>query len=265
MKRLLSVLLIGAVLFGSDVAFHRLDWPVARVHAAAAFLGSVYVVYVDGSATTITSGNKDTTGATLIVGSACYSSPAINPVMTDNQSNSYTDLSERSNACCNQGSTYFYKVNPTTSATHTFTFTSASGAYLTGIVAYFSGAGALDTDSGAGAGSLSASTIQPGSITPAEALEVFFAMVCHGDFASDAITASIGSSFTLINTQYNDNTNHLGFAAFYKIQTGGATAENPTITMSSTQANLLSTMAAWKIAAVTSAGHRAPLLGIGGF
>lgn len=250
MRRILSLTLVGLLLFGSDVAFHR-DWPVARVRAVSSYLGAVTAKFLVGGDTTATSAAVDTTGATLLVIGRCDNGAGNTP--TDSPGNTFTGLTATNGGSISRA-TIYYKVSPTTSATHTFTVSGAAGNRNSAFMAWFSGTAAFDVEAHTGS-SASGTTVQPGSVTPTLDAETLFSVVCWGDLTfGDGHTASVGSSFNLITGQLTDaeagGSGHYGTAAAWKIQTT-AGAENPTWTLSASETNLASSIATFKAAAVT--------------
>lgn len=162
----------------------------------------------------------DTTGAHLIVIALAF---ATGSTVSDSEGNTWTPLTSVGGSV---RSRMYYCLAPTTSATHTFTV-AASDFPAMMVAAFASGTGtaALDQDA-AGGTSNSATSIQPGSLTPPADDALFvtgFATAELGDVES----AMIDSGFTkLVNQAGASGANFQG-ALGYLIQ-GTAAAKNPT-------------------------------------
>lgn len=162
-----------------------------------------------------TTGNKDTRTANLIVVCLWYhAGTAAN--ISDNQGNTYTGLTAKIDN--NQGSKCYYKINPTTSATHTFTTTS----HFVGVgVQSWKSTGTPVFDQESGFAQNASGNIQPGSLTPS--VNNSIAITSMGAFNGAAPTTPSGYTSTANNTT---STAEAGGMA-YVIQTT-ATATNPT-------------------------------------
>lgn len=167
----------------------------------------------DGS--TVTTASVDSTNAKLIVlvvtstnGSADSTLP------TDSASNTWTALTVRDGG---QAVQIFYCVNPTTSATHTFSVSGGSFPFpsVFAIVAGGPATPSYDQESGTNSGT------QPGSLTPST---TDCLVVSGGNFNNSTPTSATG--MTLTGAIANDGNHYAGGAA-YVIQTS-ATAVNPT-------------------------------------
>lgn len=251
MKRVLSCALVGALLFSSDVAFQRLDWPVARVHAAIAFINAVAVSYTTGSTdTTKTSGALNTAGATLsIVGTSANTTTCAN-TPTDSSGNTYTPLTQSPHNLAGEVGRIYYTISPTTNAAETWTITSTTGCYMTAWIANYSGTGIYDsrqTSQDAGSGT----TLQPGSLTTSGGTGLYVLLCGWGDVSADANTVSVDLSFNL-RGQTADGNDHYGLGIADKSSTG---PENPTCTTSGTQPGRTANMAVFQTAAATT-NHR---------
>jgi hypothetical protein len=173
----------------------------------------------------------DTTGANLIVIGLSWYSDA--PSVSDSKGNTWTALSTYGS------SPYlvrlFYCLNPSVGGSHTFSTT--ANIYVLNVAA-FSGVTAFDAESGAGNGN--ATTIQPGSITPAVASGLFITALC---FAELGTTASINSTFTILNGTSDAGGNNLLGSMAYKIS---SSAENPTWTKTGGNNEVNAAMATFK-------------------
>jgi hypothetical protein len=91
-------------------------------------------------------------------------------------------------------------------------------------VAAFSGVTAFDAESGTAG--VAGSTIQPGSITPAVANELYVT----GVTVETVVAApTVGSPFVVLNSNQGASSNNLAGGLAYKIKTDSS-AENPTWT-----------------------------------
>ena len=201
----------------------------------------------------------DTTGASLIViavATIFNATPTPTDLLNGSASgNTWTPLT----AYADGGTSFvrlYYCVNPNTSSTHTFSVSSGSGIYPSIFMIAFSG---TDTstpfDVQNGASHSSGTTLATGSVTPSKALSVF--VTAFATFTSNV--SSIDSSFTISDSQTFQGANHSGGAMAYKIQSGSATAENPTWTESSSNSGCAA-IAIFKPASTTTGAPLALLL-----
>lgn len=171
----------------------------------------------------VTTGAINTSGATLLV-VLISSSGAANLTPTDSQGNTWTHA--QSNTCTGTANRIFYCVNPSTSASHTF---SVSGSFrFPAIAAYaFSGAdpSPLDVTNGHDNGTTT-SAFNTGSVTPSVDNCLIVAGLCNN--VSSA--ATIDSGFTALSYQSGGSTSQ-SLGTGYLIQ-GGAGAVNPTFSWS---------------------------------
>jgi hypothetical protein len=161
-----------------------------------------------------TTGAIDTTGANLIV--IWFVSNA-GLTITDSETNTWSPLNERTNGIDTVGR-FLYALNPSTSATHTFS-NGSSFSWIT--VAAFSGAASAtvsDQQNGAGPGT-NGTSIATGSITPAEDNELLIAAVGNGGANTSTYVADSADSFTLINSANAVNGVSYGGGLSYQIQT----------------------------------------------
>ena len=166
----------------------------------------------DGGQNDVTSTAIDTTGADFIIVGVNGSLDGTTDI-TDSESNTWVYLGQVSSALkC------WLVFDPTTSASHTFTYSeNGSGPQI--VVGAYSGSdgGPYDVQSSNGVFS---STISPGSLTPAEdnSLLVTIAGNFNGTFSS------IDSSFTIQEAATSGNTR----CALADLEQGTAAAVNPT-------------------------------------
>lgn len=204
----------------------------ASIATGIAFISSASAVSANGN--NVTTSAINTTGANLIVISESYLNTPILP--TDSFGNVYTALTP------DFQNILYYCFAPIVGSGHTFTVSNAST--FPGISALaFSGAAASPFDKQNGANLGSATTIQPGSVTPSLNNEVIVTGLSKSS-ASGAMTIDSGFS-TPVQTEFNPG-NGFGTAISYLIQSTAA-AVNPTWT-SPVVTGLASTIATFKSA-----------------
>lgn len=182
-----------------------------------------------GTANTVTTGAIDTTGANLIVIGVTFDTTAARTI-SDNKGNTWTPLTNTTSSSA--GAQLYYAINPTVGSGHTFSNTGSSN-FSSIFVEAFSGVatGGFDQQNGS---TNSATTIQPGSVTPGQDNEV---VVTFLGFNSAGTPVSINGGFTQSDTAINFSSGaHYGAGMAYLIQTT-ATAANPTWTRTNTQTN----------------------------
>lgn len=197
-----------------------------------------------------TTSSINTTGANLIV--ACvhwYGGASPGDTMagnfSDSKSNTWTKLNVAdSGASLYQRCTFFYCAAPTVGSGHTFTVSTAYASYPTITVIAFSGAAASPYDSNQSTnGATSATSIQPGSVTPSEDNCV----LVSGGTINTANTKAINSSFTKLHDVAPSSGVYVAGTIAYKIQTT-AGAENPMWSWTGAQ-DCAANIAVWKAAA----------------
>jgi hypothetical protein len=194
---------------------------------AYAFIDSTFAT--GGAGADVTTGAIDTTGATLLLlGFTAFQDAVV--TASDSKGNTWTPLFADVTNDCAVGVFYVNSATPTVGSGHTFTI--AAGNFTSVIPMVFSGSAATPADNDTADTSASATSLQPGSLSPAENNELFIALGLSLSGTMQAI-----SGYT---TMEND-----GFAiASYKIQTSGS-AENPTFTSTGAE-RLRVTLSAWK-------------------
>ncbi len=194
-----------------------------------------------------TSAAIDTTGADLIVWTISHA-VANNPGYSDNQSNFYTQPGSAVRDGNNHGELEWrYKFNPTTSVSHTFTV-SGTDSYPSCCVTAWSGSGSFLDGQSAGAGTASATSLQPGSITPSQDNCLVISGFCTSGSLGD--TGSIDSGFTL-SDQIGAHATYFGDMCAYLIQ-GSAAAANPTFTLSGSATEIAAQSLVFRPAALAS-------------
>lgn len=187
----------------------------------------------------ITSPAIDTTGANLLIGMVSWRDTT-STTFTDSKGNAWNPLTVRLSGTFSNRLRYC-DTPPTVGSGHTATASATNSRPLLGLWA-FSGAHATPYHSENGATSGSATSIQPGSVTPPEDNCLIFTGM-HNDSGP---VQSI-SGYTSLTFAYVSNTTAGGGA--YVIQTTAA-AENPTWSWSGAR-ECAATIAVFKAAAAT--------------
>lgn len=180
------------------------------------------IALVSSANTITTSSAIDTTGATLLVALISKYDAQSSTPPTDSKSNTWTALTSYWAGALNETECRLYYVaNPTVGTGHTFTCPSGNQPAL--VVAAFSGVSTVSpVDQQNGFGPANASTIQPGSVTPAEDDELVVSGCAQ--YSSASMSAS---GMTVANTVPDNGGVNIGTAMAYVVQTT-ATAINPT-------------------------------------
>lgn len=173
-----------------------------------------------------TSGNIDTSGATLLVAVASWFNGVGDPVLTDSKSNTWAGRTEQRVLAGVNYSCRIYDVvsSPTVGSGHNFIIT-GTATFCSIYVLAFSGTDAFDQQNGANTASSVVSSLTPGSVTPGFDNEVLVAGLCLREaITSSTIAASLG--FTITDQLPGVGSQYLGGAAAYLIETTAA-AKNP--------------------------------------
>ena len=174
----------------------------------------------------VTTGNIATTGATLLTAMVSYYGMAATTAnISDSAGNTWTQLSDY--AASFYRVRLFYCLAPTTSASHTVTFSKA-GSYPTVCFSSWSGVSSYDSESGSSA---TGTSIQPGSITPS----ANGALLMTSLFNAVVQTYAIDSGFTELDNVAFASSQHVGGEFAYLIQPTAA-AVNPTWSWSTSTA-----------------------------
>lgn len=183
------------------------------------FIASAQKISTDFNVATTTA--IDTRSANFIV---VYGCAVTIGTLTDSQTNTWTKLTTRANTPASNECALYYCANPTKSATHTFTYTLASGAPSLSVLAFSGVATASPFDVENGATFTTVTSIATGSITPSVNNEVVVTGLApgttSGSYTADSGMTNIGYIPTIGGQGY-------GTAIAYKIQTTAA-AINPT-------------------------------------
>lgn len=196
----------------------------------------------------------NTTGVKLIVIHVVYYPVSgIGIAVSDSQTNSYAGLTEQKATFVS--SRLYYIVNPSTSASHTFTL---SGTLAFGMITVetFYGASTFDQENG-DFDNPGDTSLNPGTINPSEDGEVI--VTGYGGFAESSM--AISSGFTITDTLYAVSNEAISMA--YLIQTTAA-GVNPLWQWSPAQASA-ATIASFRMASASGRFFRVPpsLSGLG--
>jgi hypothetical protein len=184
---------------------------------ALALLG--HALAIGGGAATSTAA-RNTTGAKLIVLAVTYVGATPSAAPTDSAGNTWIQGPSAQSASTNLCALY-YCINPTTSATHTF---SVSQSVSSIAVSYWSGAAPQKDKHNANFGNATTTT---GSITPQTDGELLIA-ACSGGGGGGTGATAIDNGFTILQAGAN-NAAAFGLAHAYLFQTTAAPI-NPTWT-----------------------------------
>lgn len=177
------------------------------------------------------------------------------PTVSDSKSNNWTQVVTVDNGFGAKNFLFRSDTPATVGSGHTFTATLNSGLVGIAVTAFAGGATSSIDDQNAGHGSVFASTIAPGSITPTADNTI----VITGASASDSPTdpSSIDASFTIAAHVAAGATNY-GTGIAYLVQTTAAAA-NPTWTLSQSATHEVATIASFKAAAGGGGGAGGPI------
>lgn len=210
-----------------------------------------------GTANTVTSASLDTTGANLLVIVAIWYAPAGVITVSDSKSNTWTPRTEYTSGGSNARVQIYYNVAGTVGTGHTFTVAGTSKFPSIWVLAA-SGSHGTPYASENGANTSSATSLQPGSVTPPED----GCLVVTGLDCYTGTSANIGSGYTAMVEDYLAS-NHLGGGGAYLIQ-GTAAAINPTWSWTTT-GEAVACQAVFKSDGITggATAHNLLLLGCG--
>lgn len=173
-----------------------------------------------------TTSGINTTGATLLVANITAWDAAPLSYITDSNNNTWVPFPTYLGNFTAQTQQMFYAINPVVGSGHTFTIGAGTQGSLE--VGAFSGVtGVLPFDKSAPSsttGTTSASSIQPGSLTPTNANSLIVSAVSFQNNGTQV--SSINSGFTITDTNASAS-GLIGGSMAYLIQTT-ATAVNPT-------------------------------------
>lgn len=167
----------------------------------------------------------DTTGAKLLLASFAYNN-GVSLTFSDSAGNTWTALTATSNGST-RSTRQYYCINPTTSASHTFTF---GGTNITGsitVTAWGATSIAFDKEVG-GHASGSAITVagSTASVTPANNNSLLITTYGFGAFAS---SAAASGAWVIAQDQAGAGGTNFGNAQIYLLQTTAATIASATV------------------------------------
>lgn len=200
----------------SNLAGFSQKRPTKEVGGGSSLIANTSKRSTDGNG--ITTDAINTTGATLLVIGLSYHD-GTSPTISDSKSNTWTALTARGGVSANATRLY-YCLGGTVGTGHTFTV-AGTGIYPAIAVQAFSVMTAFDQESGASNGA--ASTLQPGSLTPAVNNSILVTAVA----SNQATSPTIDSGFTSTDAIPFTSAQNYSVGLAYKIQTTAA-AENPT-------------------------------------
>ena len=182
----------------------------------------------------VTSPSINTSGADLLVVAVnYYDGNGGTYTLSDSASNTWGSpaVSHSYTAGAHGIQEVYFIHSPTTSATHTFTVIASGGLIFPSIaVQAWSGSVSSPSDqtNGAGDGTVTLMSFQPGSITPVQNNELIAVFLLNS--APQSATPTINSGFNVADYTDNDGLGHnFGMASAYLLQ-GAAAAVNPTWT-----------------------------------
>ena len=123
----------------------------------------------------------------------------------------------------------YYCINPTTSSSHTFTYTKTGSFCAANVIALGNTPTSSPIDQQAGTFLASGTSFQPGSITPGQNNEIIIASIVTGNTGG---AVSINSAFTVSDAVAFGAGVNQGAVMAYLIQTSAA-AVNPALTWAS--------------------------------
>lgn len=184
----------------------------------------------------------DTTGATLLVFGIAHLDAQGPGTPSDSKANTWAQAATAGNTC---GIDIFYVKNPAVGSGHTFSNTGTANYPSLFILAFAGTDTSADRDQQNSATASTATTIQPGSVTPSTNNQVVVTVVCETAVSG---TWSIDGGFTISNQGPVQAGAAYGGGMAYLIQTTAAAA-NPTWTTNSAAAFLSAGVDTFKTAA----------------
>ncbi len=192
-----------------------------------------------GGSSGVTTDPIDTTGANLIVLGFSFYIGSGGGSLSDSFGNTWTQIAG-TGAGFNSFAMY-YCASPTVGSGHTFTF---SGNTFPGItVSAYSGLDVAPFDAETNNSSTGSATVSPGSITPAQADELFVTIMGWEAITGGVISVDIG--FTLTDQIPYAAGQNYGCSMAYKVISSGA-AENPQWSSTGVEQTMVAGLAAFK-------------------
>jgi hypothetical protein len=174
-----------------------------------------------GTGSAATTSGINTSGATLLIVSVASWHNTGVPSVSDSKGNSWTQLTSYIGGSNGTRQTLYYCASPKVGPSHTFT-ASISGGFPSITVQAWSGAAVSPFDQQNGNSSSSASTLQPGSITPSQNNELVVSGICVGTL----VTLAVDSGLVITDQIGYGGANNFGGGLAYWIESVAA-AINP--------------------------------------
>lgn len=198
------------------------------------------------------------TGVNLLV-ALVTGSNATPPTFSDNQSNTWTALTQKNETGAGGGfSRIYYCYGPTVTSTQTFSVTGA-GTFSSAITVGYSGSASSPFDQQNGTGQTIATSTPTGSVTPTQDNE----LIIYGSEISgtglDVSSVDVGS---IVRHAAGDGATVYAICVAEQIQTT-ATTRNPTLTFNGTSVGSAAVIATFKAAAAGGGTQGKPLINSG--
>ena len=206
-------------MYGYPSAYNKSSYPRTTSSVTAITLAA-HTSFTPASGDGGTTSAINTTGSTLLVLAIAYLG-GVTMTVSDSKSNTWVARTEYASGAGNGRIRLYYVANPTVGSGHTFTFSGSSGFSSVAVAAFNTVVAASPYDVENGAGSASATSQQPGSITPTSSNE----LIVSGLEYVGSSAATIGSGMAVTDAQ-NGGAN-FSVALAWKAQTSAA-AINPT-------------------------------------
>lgn len=235
--------MIKILLFILMILWSQTSW------ATITLISNTCAASTGGTGVSVTTSAINTTGATLIVISVSYLQTTGVALPTDSAGNTWTGLTGQE-VSGNTSNILFYKTNPTTSATQTFTENHSNNFPSICVFAFSGTLLSSPFDVQNGSHSTSTATLATGSVTPSLNNEL---LITGFGVSNAGSTMSINSGYTIPagGQVAGAASNAYGTAMAYLVQ-GTASSSNPTWT-NSASGDLASTIATFKSSASSSA------------
>lgn len=248
MKCLLLAFTIAVLLCGSSANAQMMQ---AIVNSKAVSAGATWTVVASakcgftGLSTGCTTSAINTTTSNLIVLSYGFQAIATGLSVSDSPGNTYTSAISNTGSPPDTASNMDYKISPTTSASHTFTFNATAAFGWLTVLAVKDNSGIPSTTGTPTQACASATTtVSPGSLTPATNHSLVVSNVVYNDTTGGSGTLSVGSGLTIDQSLLQVASNHYAGAQAYLDQSPTA-AINPTWTATQTGTSMCALLAAW--------------------
>lgn len=208
-----QVIIRGATIRGATLAK-----PTTSGGGGGATWTVVFTAFGNGNgSTTTTITGINTVGSTLIVASI---EGASFRTFSDSPVNTYTAGTDTTGT---PREYYLYSINPTTSASTSFSLSAGASFHVIGLKKTAGGTPAFDAQASGFAGNFGGPPFQPGSITPATSADIMLSSV----ILDSAPVLTVNSGYALLR---NDTATSGRNLWFYTKQKSDALAENPLYT-----------------------------------